>query len=97
MASYLPQLGSSVRQLIHETTPTEDRAVNITKSIHLYFAVLLLLAGQTVLGAQQRIQARSINQCVEYTTALEYIKGKNSHHANEFEFNSAVAFCNGGR
>ena len=70
--------------------------MNITKSIHLYAAVLLLLAGQAILGAQQRIQARSYNHCVEHITKEGWgLSGKFTDpvFANAF----AVNMCNGNR
>lgn len=70
--------------------------MNITKSIHLYGAVLLLLAGQTLLGAQQRIQARNYNSCVEYVTKEGWGLGKAS--TDPAESNAyAVNVCNGNR
>ncbi len=70
--------------------------MNVPKSIHLYAAVLLLLAGQTVLGAQQRIQARSINTCISRMTDSNsvYEKTKDDH---EWHRTKAVMQCIGNR
>ena len=37
----------------------------MTKAIHLYGAVLLLLAGQAVIGFEERKAAKYFNVCVE--------------------------------
>ena len=66
----------------------------MTKTIHLYGAVLLLLVGQTVLGAPQRIRARNLNECVQLTSQSELIKGKVEFNRG-FPHNAAVAYCNG--
>ena len=62
-----------------------------------YGAVLLLLAGQLVLGAQERKHAQRFNQCVRWTTHEEQVEGKNTHRQNSWPLNAAVAYCNGGR
>lgn len=68
------------------------------KNIHpAYGAVLLLLAGQLVLGAQERKQAQLFNQCVRYTQLEDVLEGKNSWNFRGWPVNTAVAYCHGGR
>lgn len=77
------------------TVSSTAEPMNITKTFHLYGAVLLLLAGQVVLGRAERIKTRNINTCVQLTTQSEVIE--DNLYLRGFPFNAAVAFCNGGR
>ena len=68
------------------------------KNLHpAYGAVLLLLAGQLILGAQERKRSSLFNQCVHYSTIGKTIEGKNVYSKRKLPLQHAVFYCNGGR
>ena len=79
-------------------TPRYPQMKSFIKNLHpAYGAVLLLLAGQLILGMEERKRSSLFNQCVHYSTNGEKVKGKNYSSTSSYPLNHAVFYCNGGR
>ena len=66
------------------------------KNIHpAYGAVLLLLAGQLVLGASQRQATDHFNRCVKVSMSARRISEKANGNVWNLPFNAAVRYCGG--